>query len=79
MDTASSIYFKCAIYEETRCSVRAVLRIGGAFRHTKFHTLPPDPNFVGLGHFCRNVLGQVANARFVSYQEIVGQARRDRR
>ena len=78
-ETATSIYFKCAIYESTRCTGRAILRVGGAFRHTKEHTHPPDPDFVGMRHFRQNVLEQVRNARYVSYQDILNAARRDRR
>lgn len=78
-ETATSVYFKCAVYEGMRCHGRAVLRVGGGFRHTKAHNHPPDPDFVGMRHFRQNILEQVMNARAVSYQEIVDEARRDRR
>jgi len=80
VETATSIYFKCATYSRTRCSGRAVLYIGGEFRETKPHTHPPDPDFVGMRHFRQNVLDAVENnPRYVSYADIVDEARRDRR
>lgn len=79
LETQSSIYFKCVQYERMKCPGRAILRLGGGFRHTQAHNHLPDPDLVGERHFRANVLEQVRNARHVSFQEIVDQARRDRR
>ena len=79
VDTASSIYFKCIQYERLRCTGRAILRIGGAFRETQPHNHHPDPDVIGERHFRANVLEEARNARYMSFQDIVDQARRDRR
>lgn len=79
LETASSIYFKCVMYDKFRCSGRAILRVGGQFRHSNHHNHPPDPDYVGERHFRANVLEQCRGARYVAFNDILDQARRDRR
>lgn len=66
-------------YEKLRCPGRAILRLNGGFRHTNPHNHLPDPDLVGERHFRANVLDQVRDQRYVNFQDIVEQARRDRR
>ena len=79
LETATSIYFRCVMYDKLRCSGRAIYRIGGTFRHSKPHNHPPDPDFVGQRHFRENVLERCGDAQYVGYQDIVDEARRDQR
>lgn len=79
VETASSIYFKCVLFERG-CRGRAILRLaGGPFRETGIHNHPASSDFVGERHFRQNVLNQCREARYTTFQEIVDDARRDRR
>ncbi|KAJ1522440.1 hypothetical protein ONE63_001630 [Megalurothrips usitatus] len=77
-ETASSIYFKCVMYDKLKCSGRAIYRFGGGFRHTKAHNHPPDPDYVGERHFRENILQHIDGARFVSFEDVLNDFRRNR-
>ncbi|KAK3924145.1 Keratin, type II cytoskeletal 2 epidermal [Frankliniella fusca] len=78
LETTSSIYFKCVMYHQLGCGGRAILKMGGEFRHSHPHNHLPDPEYVGEKHFRQNVLDD-CRGRFVDHKEILDQARRDRR
>ncbi|XP_034254486.1 uncharacterized protein LOC117653153 [Thrips palmi] len=79
LETQSSIYFKCVQAYKLKCGGRAVLRLGGNFRTTQPHNHRPSPDLVGERHFRANVLNQVRDARYVSFQDILDEARRNLR
>jgi len=43
------------------------------------HNHPPDSDFVSRRHFRENVIDQVREGRYVSFQEILDSERRNRR
>ncbi|KAK3910275.1 Transposase for insertion sequence element IS905, partial [Frankliniella fusca] len=81
LETGSSIYFKCVFADNKnfKCGGRAILRLGGAFKHSQPHNHNPDPDYVGQRHFRENILNEIENARFVSFHDILDEYRRDRR
>jgi len=64
---------------ERGCRGRAILRHNGGFVESQRHNHPADPDFVGERHFRENLLSEIRDGRFVSYQDILDQARSDRR
>ncbi|KAJ1521126.1 hypothetical protein ONE63_002826 [Megalurothrips usitatus] len=77
-ETSTSIYFKCVLYGQG-CKGRAILRVGGNFRHTLEHNHPPDPDFVGERHFRENLLQRISTARYVDFKDVLDDMRRDRK
>ncbi|XP_034250836.1 uncharacterized protein LOC117651143 [Thrips palmi] len=78
-ETSSSLYFRCVFYDKLNCRGRAIMRFGGAFRHSNPHNHPPDRDLVSKRHFRENVLDECRDAKYVSYQQILDKARSDRR
>ncbi|KAK3926312.1 Alpha-galactosidase A, partial [Frankliniella fusca] len=66
----TSIYFKCVFYD-AGCHGRAILKLGGNFRHSKAHNHPPDPFFVQERQFRTSLLAKVRESKWVKFKDIL--------
>ncbi|KAJ1526453.1 hypothetical protein ONE63_009587 [Megalurothrips usitatus] len=77
-DRTFVIYFKCVLYDQG-CRGRAILRLGQGFKHSSPHNHAPNPYLLQEREFRRTLLERCSTKKWVSYKDILDEARGDQR